>query len=105
MIGWSDSPTHDKKTVVDVEFQALLDSLGYSIHCYGDGEKINLIKLDVGGGPITLCEYQQLKENIYSYIRYNADKLSEIAANREFERIDEELEKMNTFLNDQNADK
>lgn len=98
LLGWSDDITRNGNTVVDIELHSLLSLLGYEIQCYTNGKKINFYKPFMGGGPITREEYQQLKENIYSYIRYNADKLVEVAEKRDNERIDKEYKDVSLFL-------
>lgn len=79
LCGWIDDV--ERKSPIDAYLQELLYDLGFNLMIYGDGKKINL------GGPITLEEYQRFKDDITSYIVFQADKLAKCANERENKKI------------------
>ena len=96
LLGWTDNT--ESPGLLDRNFTALLTDLGYDLQIYSYGEKINIWECGIGGGPITADEYLQLKNNIYSYIRFNATNLAKLAASRDAKRLDSEYAKMDAFI-------
>ena len=96
LLGWTDNS--ESPGLIDRNFAALLADLGYDLQIYSSGKKINIWECNTGGGPITAEEYLQLKNNIYSYIRFNVSNLVKIASDRDNKRMEEESIKMNAIL-------
>ena len=96
LLGWTDST--ESPGLLDRNFAALLTDLGYDLQIYSYGEKINIWAEGIGGGPITADEYLQLKNNIYSYIRFNTTNLVKLAVSRDAERIEGEYAKLDAFI-------
>ena len=96
LLGWTDSS--ESPGLLDQNFKALLADLGYDLQIYSEGKKINISECGIGGGPITADEYLQLKNNIYSYIRFTATNLVKLANDRDSKRIDDENAKLQLIL-------
>lgn len=95
LLGWTKDVADDG--LIDPTFQNLLRKLNYEISVYSSGKKIVFGSVQLGSGYITPEEYLAFKESIFSYIRYNADKLAQMAEAREEERMDRELEKWEAY--------
>ena len=97
LLGWTDDS--ESPGLIDRNFKALLDDLGYDLQIYSSGTKINIWEYGTGGGPITTEEYLQLKNSIYSYIRFTASNLVKLASDRDAKRMEDEDAKLDSILN------
>lgn len=93
LLGWASGP--DDIVPIDADFRQCAKDLGFRIYAGpGCNSRIYLSNDNIGQAPITREEYEQLRDSITAYIKFNAANLLQRALERENKRIGEELEKM-----------
>lgn len=94
LLGWVKST--DEITTVDIDIKTLLKDIGYHIEKAPYSDTIYFMG-DIGSGPITKEEYNQLRDSIASYAKFNSANLLQLAAERENTRVQDELKKMAAY--------
>lgn len=93
LLGWTKGP--EDISPIDMDFRQYTKVLGFRIHSWpGSDSKIYLSNDDIGQAQITKEEYEQFRDSITAYIKFNATNLLQQALSRENQRILEEFGKL-----------
>lgn len=96
LLGWTGGP--DDVPPMDMDFRQFAKALGFTIHAWpGFVSRIYLSNDNIGHAQITREEYEQLRDSIVAYVKFNATNLLQQAINREENCINEELAKLEKF--------
>lgn len=96
ILGWCKNP--DDIPPIDAEFRNIIEALGFPVQAWpGYKSNIYLSNIDIGHAPITLEEYEQFRDSVFAYIRFNATNLLQHALEREDIRYKKELDKLAKF--------
>lgn len=96
ILGWCKAP--DDIPPIDADFRAYIEALGFAVQAWpGYKSNIYLRCLEIGQAPITKAEYEQFRDSIAAYVKFNATNLLKQALERDEIRIKKELEKAENF--------
>lgn len=96
LLGWTKGA--EDITPLDVDFKRLLRSLGFEVQSWpGYTSRIYFIG-DAGQGAITREEYEQLRDTVSAYIKFNATNLLALAVGRDEKHMEHELDKMDAYI-------
>ena len=84
-------------TPLDVDFKRVLRSLGFQLQAWPGYSSRIYFSGDIGMGQITKEEYEQLRDNVSAYVKFNATNLLKLAVDRETKREKYELKKWKAF--------
>ena len=74
-------------TPLDVDFKRVLRSLGFQLQAWPGYSSRIYFSGDIGMGQITKEEYEQLRDNVSAYVKFNATNLLKLAVDRETRKI------------------
>lgn len=96
LLGWCQSP--NEITPVDADFKKLLLYLGFQIQEWpGHKSRIYISHGADGSAPISIAEYEQLRNSLEDYLKFNATNLFQIAIKRDRERLSNETDTIEAF--------
>lgn len=96
ILGWCKSP--DDIPPIDVDFRKFIKGMGFEIQAWPSYKSnIYLCNIDLGRAPITKEEYEQFRDSMVSYAKFNASNLLQKAMERDRARMNEDLRKMQEF--------
>lgn len=93
ILGWCKAP--DDIPPIDAGFRKFIRTLGFWVQSWpGNQSRIYLQRDGIGQAQITKAEYEQLRDSICAYVKFNASNLLEQAMDREEEQISTDLDHM-----------
>jgi len=96
ILGWCKTP--DDIPPIDADFRNYIEALGFAVKAWpGYKSTIYLHGAGIGQAPITKAEYEQLRDSISAYVKFNATNLLKQALERDEIRIRKELDKAGKF--------
>lgn len=95
LLGWTENA--EDITPLDVDFKRVLRSLGFQLQAWPGYSSRIYFSGDIGMGQITKEEYEQLRDNVSAYVKFNATNLLKLAVDRENKREKDELKKWKAF--------
>ena len=96
ILGWCKNP--DDIPPIDADFRKFITGLGFEIQAWpGYKSSIYLCNFDLGHAPITKEEYEQFRDSVVSYAKFNASNLLRKALERDRIRINEDSHKLKEF--------
>lgn len=97
ILGWCKAP--DDITPIDVNFRKFIQTLGFTVRSRpGYSSRIYLDGYEIGSAPITKAEYEQFRDSISAYVKFNATNLLQQALERDEKRIQEEMDKLEKLV-------
>lgn len=95
LLGWVKEP--DEISSIDMDFRKFIKAIGFHVHTWpGNTSRIYLSNDHIGQAQITKEEYEQLRDSISAYVKFNAADLLNQALARENHRIMEDIAKLET---------
>ncbi len=93
ILGWCKVP--DDIPPIDVDFRKFIRALGFRVKAWpGYQSRIYLQSDGIGQAQITKAEYEQFRDSISAYVKFNASNLLKQAMDREEEQIRTDLDHM-----------
>ena len=99
ILGWSKDP--NEITSLDVDFKNILRDLDFTVQVWGGHQSRMYLSNEIGtaGVFITSDEYQNLRNSVTDYVKFNATRLYQKALKREKEKLEKEKEDYKKILN------
>ena len=97
ILGWCKAP--DDIPPIDADFRKFIKALGFTVQSWpGYSSRIYLDGDGIGHAQITRAEYEQFRDSISAFVKFNATNLLQQALERDESRVQKELEKMDKFV-------